>query len=47
MKEKYFEAIWNLWNWQDVAQRLARAQKLDLGLSSTARGAVQEPAAIH
>jgi Fe-Mn family superoxide dismutase len=47
-KEKYFEAIWNLWNWQDVAQRLVRAQKLDLGLSGAARrSTAQEPAALH
>ena len=22
-KAKYFEAIWNLWNWDDVSERLA------------------------
>jgi Fe-Mn family superoxide dismutase len=45
-KDKYFSAIWNLWNWQDVAQRLARARKLDLGLQSAARGrtATEAPA---
>lgn len=36
-KDKYFEAIWNTWNWDDVATRFANAQKLDLGL----RGAVE------
>jgi superoxide dismutase, Fe-Mn family len=46
-KEQYFEAIWNLWNWQDVSQRLVRAQKLDLGLSSPTRHAAQQPAALH
>ena len=47
-KEKYFEAIWNLWNWNDVSQRLTRAQKLDLGLSSAARGSTAgEPAPLH
>lgn len=31
-KADYFDAIWNVWNWEDVAQRFAAAQKLDLGL---------------
>jgi superoxide dismutase, Fe-Mn family len=31
-KQAYFDAIWNLWNWSDVAQRYALAQRLDLGL---------------
>jgi superoxide dismutase, Fe-Mn family len=46
-KGKYFEAIWNLWNWHDVAQRLARAQRLDLGLSSAAQGRSMEAPAFH
>jgi Fe-Mn family superoxide dismutase len=37
-KAKYFEAIWNLWNWRDVAARYALAQKLDLRLTDTANG---------
>ena len=47
-KDKYFSAIWNLWNWQDVAQRLARARKLDLGLQTAARGSTTAVApALH
>jgi len=37
-KAKYFEAIWNLWNWRDVATRYALVQKIDLGLADTANG---------
>jgi Fe-Mn family superoxide dismutase len=37
-KAKYFEAIWNLWNWRDIATRYALVQKLDLGLSDAANG---------
>jgi len=39
-KAKYFEAIWNVFNWEDVARRYAAAQKLDLTLDApTATGA--------
>jgi len=31
-KTDYFAALSNLWNWEDVEQRLIRAQKLDLAL---------------
>jgi superoxide dismutase, Fe-Mn family len=31
-KAKFFEAVWNVWNWTDVARRFEAAQKLDLGL---------------
>jgi Fe-Mn family superoxide dismutase len=30
-KAKFFEAVWNVWNWADVARRYEAAQKLDLG----------------
>ena len=33
-KTDYFAALSNLWNWQDVEQRLIRAQKLDLALEN-------------
>ncbi len=26
-KAKYFDAIWNVWNWKDIAERFAEAQK--------------------
>jgi len=32
-KTKFFDAIWNLWNWDDVATRFASARALDLGLN--------------
>lgn len=35
-KAKYFDAIWNLWNWADVAARMRNAQALDLGIVDTA-----------
>lgn len=31
-KAKHFEAIWNLWNWQDVAGRLTEARRVGLRL---------------
>jgi Fe-Mn family superoxide dismutase len=31
-KARYFEALWNLWSWDDVARRLAGARRLDLAL---------------
>jgi superoxide dismutase, Fe-Mn family len=31
-KTKFFDAIWNLWNWDDVAARFGSARALDLGL---------------
>ena len=31
-KAKYFEAIWNVWNWADVAGRFAEAQRSTLKL---------------
>jgi superoxide dismutase, Fe-Mn family len=31
-KAKYFEAIWNAWNWDDVARRFDSAQKMDLAI---------------
>jgi Fe-Mn family superoxide dismutase len=31
-KVDYFKAIWNLWDWSDVAQRLDAARKLNLEL---------------
>jgi Fe-Mn family superoxide dismutase len=31
-KAKYFDAIWNLWNWSDVADRFARVRGVDLRL---------------
>lgn len=32
-KKRYFDAIWNLWNWSDAARRFESAQHVDLLLS--------------
>jgi Fe-Mn family superoxide dismutase len=37
-KAKYFEALWNLWDWNDVTHRMELAQKLDLGIGEAAMG---------
>ena len=37
-KDQYFEAIWNLWNWEDVSRRFEFAQRLDLALTGVADG---------
>jgi superoxide dismutase, Fe-Mn family len=39
-KARYFEALWNLWDWEDVAARFARARTLDLALGEVAEGVV-------
>lgn len=31
-KAKFFEAIWNVWNWNDIANRYAAVSKTSLGL---------------
>jgi superoxide dismutase, Fe-Mn family len=36
-KAKFFQAVWNLWNWEDVARRFQAAQKLDLELVEVMR----------
>jgi Fe-Mn family superoxide dismutase len=33
-KVKYAEALWNLWDWDDVARRFEAAQRLDLSLEN-------------
>lgn len=35
-KNEFFEAVWNLWNWHDVAARFETARKLDMQLPGTA-----------
>ena len=29
-KGEFFDAVWNVWNWRDVASRFEAAKKLDL-----------------
>jgi superoxide dismutase, Fe-Mn family len=41
-KAKYFEAIWNLWNWEDVATRYEHAKRVDLGLQNVAEPLTRE-----
>ncbi len=34
-KQRYFEALWQLWNWDDIAKRLERVRDIDLALPNT------------
>ena len=34
-KTKFFEAVWNLWNWDDVSARYAAARKMNLLVPET------------
>jgi Fe-Mn family superoxide dismutase len=34
-KTKFFEAVWNLWNWDDVAQRYDAARRMNLLIPQT------------
>lgn len=38
-KVKFFEAVWNVWNWKDVAQRFEEAQRSSLRVGNGAAGA--------
>ena len=33
-KAEFFEAVWNLWNWKDIAQRFAAASSMQLSLTA-------------
>lgn len=33
-KARFFDALWNVWNWDDVAMRLEHVQRMDLGLDA-------------
>jgi Fe-Mn family superoxide dismutase len=35
-KAEYFEAVWNVWNWADVTERLAGAKKVGINLADAA-----------
>jgi Fe-Mn family superoxide dismutase len=44
-KAKYVDAVWHLWNWDDVAARFENARSMDLGLRHIAQdGARRAPA---
>jgi Fe-Mn family superoxide dismutase len=36
-KTEFFEAAWNLWNWDDISERFQAARKLQVRLQGTAR----------
>jgi Fe-Mn family superoxide dismutase len=43
-KKAFFDAVWNLWNWEDVAARLQAARKLDLEVPEAAVETTAGPA---
>jgi len=46
-KKSYFEAIWNLWNWNDVAERFSVATAVDVRLERTAAQPAAAPPSVH
>jgi superoxide dismutase, Fe-Mn family len=49
-KAKFFEAVWNVWNWEDVAKRFTEAQRASLllnGVTDAAPAAKRRPAREH
>lgn len=38
-KAKFFEAVWNLWNWEDITMRYISARNVNLGLSNIVQAA--------
>ncbi len=44
-KARYFEALWNLWNWEDIAHRLECAQRVDLALEDVGAPRPEPPSA--
>jgi len=36
-KTEFFEAVWSVWNWKDVAERFAAVRALDVALAGAAR----------
>ena len=36
-KEEFFKAVWNLWNWEDVAERFTAAQDVNMLLPKATR----------
>jgi Fe-Mn family superoxide dismutase len=36
-KTDFFEAVWNVWNWEDVADRFAAVRSLDVALAGAAK----------
>ena len=46
-KKKYFEAIWNLWNWNDIAERFSAATAVDVRLERAAAQPAAAPPSVH
>jgi Fe-Mn family superoxide dismutase len=42
-KKAFFETVWQLWNWKDIAARFDKARKVDLGSGLGAKSANGEP----
>lgn len=42
-KAKFFEALWNLWNWTDIAERFVAARRNDLRLTAVAGNGASRP----
>jgi superoxide dismutase, Fe-Mn family len=38
-KTEFFDAIWNVWNWDDIADRLRSARKVDIELPNAVKAA--------
>ena len=32
-KSEFFDAVWNVWNWEDVAERFEAARRVDFELA--------------
>jgi Fe-Mn family superoxide dismutase len=37
-KTEFFDAVWNVWNWEDVAERFEKARRVNVGLAGAAAG---------
>ncbi len=46
-KVKFFQALWNIWNWQDVAVRFAQVRDLDLSIANAAEPALAPAPLAH
>jgi Fe-Mn family superoxide dismutase len=46
-KVKFFQALWNIWNWQDVAARFAQVRDLDLSIANAAEPAPPQAHLAH
>jgi Fe-Mn family superoxide dismutase len=43
-KAKFFDAIWNIWNWNDIGARLESVRQIDLSLNPSVSKAKPQPA---